>query len=152
MPVRLAALTTLWRAISSKRLFLAHCQFGVVLGLVTGQTLGRTRFKRSLGRPHSLQACLAPRQRVRDIKTDGQRLSIGRFGTCQQLLDLRLKLRLNLLRMSIRQRAVTGGVSVQLGAIQGHRAQQQSLHLPGDLQHLHEQGLNLRHKAPTEGA
>ena len=82
----------------------------------------------------------------------GQRLLISGFGTCQQFLDLRLQLRLDLLRMPVGERAVERGICVNLGAIQRNRAQLEQLHLPGDAQHLHEQRLDFLEEALAEGA
>lgn len=76
-------------------------------------------------------ARLAPLQLCRNIQPLRQWLGVGAFDTGEQLLNLRLLLRLDS-GMAVRQRAVARGVGVQLGPIERHRAELQQLHLLGN--------------------
>jgi hypothetical protein len=70
--------------------------------------------------------------------------SIGLLGQAQQLLDLRLQLCLDLVRVPVTERSVLARVGLDLGAIQAHVAYLQQLQGARHLQDLHEQILQLR--------
>ena len=131
---------------------LARGELGLVLGLFGCQALGGARFDFSLRLRDGLQACLAPPQLLGNIQPLGQWLRIGALGARQQLLDLGQQLRLELLGMPVRQRAVARGVGVQLRAVQCQRAELEQLHRLGDEQHLHEQRLDLGEESLAERA
>ena len=55
---------------------------------------------------------------LRDTQALRQRLLIGGLGAREQFLDFGFELRLDLLRVSVGQRAVKRGIGVNLGAIE----------------------------------
>ena len=85
--------------------------------------LGRTRFNLSFRQCDGLQARFATCQLLGYIQPLGERLVIGTFGPHQQVFDLGQQLRLELLRVPIRQRLVARSVGVQLGTVERHRTE-----------------------------
>ncbi len=114
--------------------------------------LGGTRFDLCFGLPDRRQAFFAPCEFLRDAQALGQGFLIGGLGTREPLGKLGLQPRFDLLGMPMGARAVTRGIGVDLGAIQGDRVQLEPLHLPGDTQHLDEQRLDLLEKALADSA
>src|SRR3954470_11701335 len=103
-------------------------------------------------RPDDLgQALLAPGQFVWDRHPVRHIRLIRRLRLGHQLRNFSLQLGFDPARMLIRQRAVAAGVGVDLGAVERDGAQLQHADLTGELQYLHEQGLDLLKEAPPEG-
>jgi hypothetical protein len=128
----------------------ARRHFGVVLGLLAGVSLFRPCLDDRPSPGDLRQTLLPPRQLLRDRQAIRQVGLVRSFGLGQQLGHLGPQLRLDLASMRIGQRAVAARIGVDLGAVERHRPQLQDAQLAGQQQHLHEQSLDLREKAPTE--
>lgn len=76
---------------------------------------------------------------------------VRRCGQREELFDLGLQLRFELLDVTVAQRAVPGGIGVYLGAIQRDVAQLEYAQRAGDEQHLHHESFDLRQETFAEG-
>ena len=86
------------------------------------------------------QARLAALDLRRQVQLRLARLGlVGGLGTPQQGVDLCLEFSLGLLHALVAHRLVAAGVGLELGAVDGHRAQLDQTHLTGEPDHLHEQ-------------
>ncbi len=133
------------------RLLFACLHFGAELGLLFLVTGFRSLFDLRLGRRDGLELIFPAGDLGRDAQAFGQLTLVGRFGQDQQFLDFLLELDFQLLGMPIRQGAVPGGVGVYLGAVEADIAESAQAVGLGNLQNLHEEGLELFTEASPEG-
>ena len=123
---------------------LARRELGLILRVLS---LLDPCFDLLLGLGDRRQAHLASFEFLRDRHPIGKIRRIGLLGELQQLLHFPLQLLLQLLGMTVGERAVPARIGVNLGPIQRHRAELEHPHRACQLQHLNEQRLDLRQKA-----
>ncbi len=121
-----------------------------MLGPLPREALLRPRLDHRLGAGDLGQPLLAQRQFLGNLHPVGNVRPVNRFGFPQQIGHLRLQLRLDLVGVLIRQRAVAASVGVDLGAVQRHRAELQHPDLAGHAEHVNEQLLDLLEKTTAE--
>src|SRR5690606_23152253 len=133
--------TTRWLPARALLLLGSRRELALILSLLL---LLDPRLNLALGLSNGSQARLASLQLLRDRHAIGKVRGIGPFGQLQQLLYFSPELLLQLLGMAVGQRAVSVRIGVDLGPVQGHRAQLEHPHRARQLQHLHKQLLDLR--------
>jgi hypothetical protein len=133
-----------------RRLGVARRQLGLILRLLVRETVSGPRLNLRPGLGQLLQALLTARQFLGDRQAVGEIRPVCRFGLGQQVGHLGFQLRLDPTRMLVGQRAVTAGLGVELGAVQGHRAHLEQTHFACQEQDLSEQSPDLLEKPPPK--